>query len=307
MSNNPFVDHSANSAYSRFPDINASGGAGGGPSYQQQQQYQPDPGYGGYGGYGGQPGFQQPQPTGYGGFGGQPAQGGYGAPMSPGGGMGMGMQPMNPGGMGMGMGMQPMPTGAPHAGFHPTSAFGQHMAAQLGGGGGGGYGAPSPAPYQQAAPGGYQQPGWPGQQQQQQRQDWSAVAQFDPYSQLGTLDAPAPTPAPAHAGAGAGLFGGPAGAAPGSAGSAPASGQLHPRELVQRHKTELEAWDPYAWKQFTNAFDALKSAWEGRAREAGERVRQLGGMAAYDYGAAQESGRLTSVRAPLLVDACTSR
>jgi hypothetical protein len=213
------------------------------------------------------------------------------------------------------------------SGFTPSSAFGQQMAAQLGGGGGyGGAGLQTSYGGGMGGAMGYQQTGYPQQQQQtgypqqqqqmqqgwggqyqQQQQpqqaDWSAIAQFDPYSNLGSFEG--------QSGSGAGLFGGSGtqptssgpsaysaaqnGYQPGNTSSAPA-GQLHPREMVHKHKRELEAWDPYAWKQLTNSFDALKSAWDVRTREVEGRMRGLRNMPTYDYNAAQESQRLQGVR-----------
>jgi hypothetical protein len=208
----------------------------------------------------------QPQPTGYGG--------------------GYGMQQQ-----------QPMMTGAP-SGFRPSSMFGQQLAAQLGPGGG-----QQQTPYGGAMA--YQPTGYMGQQQPQQQQwgqqqqpyDWSAVAQFDPYASLGALNS-------APADSGAGLFGAqpqPAHAPPQTSQSH--SGELHPREAVQRYKRELEAWDPVAWKALTNAFGALRTAWDALGRAAQERVRGLGNMPNYDYGAAQEKARLDGVRPPCAADA----
>jgi hypothetical protein len=273
MSNNPFMDHSA-PAHQRYPDISSPGPSyGGAPGWQQQQQQQPNMGgfaQQGYmqspGGYGGGGGYQQQQQqmTGWGGNASYP-----GTTMSSG-------------------------------GFQPSSSFGQQMAAQLQSGYGAqpSYGGANAIGYQQQT--GYgqaQQGGW-GQQQSQQQLDWSAIAQFDPYSNLGSLEG--------QTGSGAGLFGGtqPASnpAAPNyggygqaGAGSGAPPGQLHPRDMIRHHKAALEAWDPYAWKQLTNSFDALKNAWEAREKEAEQRLRGLGNMPSYDYGAAQESQRLRGV------------
>jgi hypothetical protein len=276
MSNNPFLEQG--SVHQRFPDISPGAPTPNQYSAQPGQWQQPQPT--GFGGYGQQPqyGFQQSQQ--------QPYSGGYVQPAQP-------IQfPTSPGGYNPGY-QAPMMTGAPSA-FRPTSSFGQQMAAQLDNGYGGGGGVIG----QQTGYGG----GW-GQQPQQP--NWNVISQFDPYAQLGALDS-----AP---GSGAGLFGGVSTGGPTSSthtrsysssamptpGAAP-SGQLHPREHVRAHKMELEAWDPYAWKQFMNSFDSLRTAWEGRKRDALARAHTLSQSASYDYAAAQEYNRLLGVR-PLLL------
>ncbi|OBZ72548.1 hypothetical protein A0H81_07857 [Grifola frondosa] len=78
----------------------------------------------------------------------------------------------------------------------------------------------------------------------------------------------------------------------------------HPRDYVQQHKTELEAWDPTTWKQAQNTFEALKDAWAARKREIEDRVRAMGGAGLFGGGGygggayggqAQEFARLESL------------
>ncbi|KII89969.1 hypothetical protein PLICRDRAFT_40152 [Plicaturopsis crispa FD-325 SS-3] len=66
-------------------------------------------------------------------------------------------------------------------------------------------------------------------------------------------------------------------------GSVASPNQSHPREFIRTHKSELEAWDSYTWKQLLNSFEALQSAWEGRKREVNSRMAAMGG-AGYGYG-----------------------
>ncbi|KIY43984.1 hypothetical protein FISHEDRAFT_77904 [Fistulina hepatica ATCC 64428] len=53
------------------------------------------------------------------------------------------------------------------------------------------------------------------------------------------------------------------------------TGEPHPRAYIRSHRAEIEAWDPYSWKQFMNTFDALKSAWNSRKRDLGNRCAEL--------------------------------
>lgn len=55
---------------------------------------------------------------------------------------------------------------------------------------------------------------------------------------------------------------------------------MHPRDYIRQHKAELEAWDPYAWKQMFNACDALSAAWLTRKQEAERMAQQMGGYGA---------------------------
>ncbi|KAH9903040.1 hypothetical protein C8Q73DRAFT_742263 [Cubamyces lactineus] len=278
LSNNPFIDHSAN-ALARFPDISATGDLS--PASSQYTSWLNTPqgstispnqtGYysqgvaspSGYnaGGYQPQP-QPQPQLSGWAPAGpsySQPQQQPYGQIMSP-------------------PAQQPQMSSGP---FQPSSAFGQQLAGQINGA----YGAPPMQQAQQqqqqpqysgyaqygAGPGqGYQQ-GYPQQPQQQQQQQY--LAEFDPYAQQqqsmqsqGAMGAPA----------------GPSGGPGGQYGQR--QQQPHPREFVVSHKAELESWDSYTWKQAQNCFDALKAAWEARKQELEARLRALGGAGLFSAG-----------------------
>ncbi|KAI0359846.1 hypothetical protein OH77DRAFT_1419180 [Trametes cingulata] len=268
LSNNPFIDHSSN-ALARFPDISGADDYSGSSAQYTSWLSRPqtssiNTNQTGYfpqaptspipqgGGYG------QAQPTGW-----NPAGAGYS------------QQPQQPyGGQMMSPAPQPQMAAGP---FQPSSSFGQQLVGQVNSV----YGV-SPAPQQQQqqqysgypmspqyGPG-YQQ-GYPGQQQQPQQQPQQYLAEFDPYSQTQQQGA-------GQAG-GAGQYGGGAGK------------RQHPREFVQTHKAELEAWDSYTWKQAQNSFDELKSAWEARKTELEARMRAMGGAGlfggggGYGYGA----------------------
>lgn len=238
LSNNPFIDHPAN-ALTRYPDItggdNPTNFTPGqstswsqasssnltssnsnpyfstpGPQQQQQQQQVP---YNAATFQPQQPGWSGTAP----GF--QQQQNAYGS--------GFASPPV-----------QPQGTGRP---FQPSSAFGQQLAGQLNGG----YGVvPQQPPQQQQYTGypntpqygsGYQAgygagPGAGPQQQpgQMRQQQQAYLSEFDPYGAQNTQPAP---PQGSNVGSG-------------SQYTAP-----HPREYVQKHKTELESWDSYAWKQ----------------------------------------------------------
>jgi hypothetical protein len=77
-------------------------------------------------------------------------------------------------------------------------------------------------------------------------------------------------------------------------------GDSHPRDFVRTHKSQIESWDAYAWKQFLNSFEALKGAWEERkadlmARAKGVIAQGQSGMAYGGYFAQQiqqEAARL---------------
>ncbi|KAI0749770.1 hypothetical protein C8Q80DRAFT_1163858 [Daedaleopsis nitida] len=251
LSNNPFIDHSAN-AMARYPDITGSDdpttsqytswlnrpstsalntnttgyfGQNQGPvspqgysgGYQQQQQQQPQQATGWGQGQGS--GFGQPQQS-------------YAQSFSP--------QPQP----------QPQMSGMP---FQPTSSFGQQLSAHQQ------QQYPGYADMQspQYGPGqGYQQ-GFPAQQAQPQMQQRpSYLAEFDPgMPQI-----------PAGSRAGSGMRG------------------PHPREYVQSHKAELESWDSYSWKQVDNCLDGLKHAWEARKGELEARMKAMGGAGLFGAG-----------------------
>lgn len=46
-----------------------------------------------------------------------------------------------------------------------------------------------------------------------------------------------------------------------------ATGEIHPREFIRSRKSEIEAWDSYAWKQLLGTVDKLKEAWEEKMKE----------------------------------------
>ncbi|KAF8554399.1 hypothetical protein OG21DRAFT_1508939 [Imleria badia] len=56
-------------------------------------------------------------------------------------------------------------------------------------------------------------------------------------------------------------------------------GISHPRDVIRTHKSGLEAWDTYSWKQLFSACDALKEVWSARRQQAEGIVRQYGGLA----------------------------
>ncbi|KAI0331899.1 hypothetical protein GY45DRAFT_1321705 [Cubamyces sp. BRFM 1775] len=270
LSNNPFIDHSAN-ALARFPDISATGDLSPAPSQYTSWLNRPQgstlsPNQTGYysqgvgvaspagynaGGY--QP---QPQP--------QPQLSGW-APAGP---SYSQQQQQQPYGQMMSPPAQPQMSSGP---FQPSSAFGQQLAGQINGA----YGAPLQQAQQPQYSGyaqygggqGYQQ-GYPQQQQQQQQQQY--LAEFDPYAQQQAIQSQG-----AMAGSG-----GPSG----QYGQRQQQQQPHPREFVVSHKAELESWDPYTWKQAQNCFDALKAAWEARKQELEARLRALGGAGLFNGG-----------------------
>jgi len=288
LTNNPFIatDTAAHPSQ-RFPDISTppnqqqysswgngsmiGGGSGSGYPQQQQgmyhQQLEQYP--------------QQQMQTGM----------GYGKPQQ---------QPNMGGGMITGYQSYPSPaaTNVSQAPFQPSSHFGQQLAAHISG---------SSYGYLQ----GQQQPQSstaynPAQQQLQNSPGY--IAQFDPYSSVGQ-------------GWGDGSSGSTTGGidltqsfnSGSNTSSTPsistmnassygvsASGDPHPRDYIRTHKTEIEAWDQYAWKQLLNAFESLMHAWETRKGELSRRVGELSQQLAYGgYYVAQiqqEGGRLQGVR-----------
>jgi len=147
--------------------------------------------------------------------------------------------------------LAPPQTGMP---FQPSSSFGQHMAANMGGSSYGYLQGQTP-----------QQPGYSPVQQQLQSPTY--LSQFDPYASLGqALDGPSQMGSPQIA-TGSGAYSAPT---PPSA-----SGNPHPRDYIHTHKIEIEAWDSHAWKQLLNAFDSLKNAWEGRTKELQSKIGQF--------------------------------
>ncbi|KAH9849707.1 hypothetical protein C2E23DRAFT_838126, partial [Lenzites betulinus] len=260
LSNNPFIDHSSN-ALARFPDISAGGSADDAQytSWLNRPQssgvnttptgYFPQ-GAAAPNGYGG--GYQaQPQPTGW---------------TQPGGGSGF-VQPQQQQPYGQIMSPPPTQPQMSSGQFQPSSSFGQQLVGHVNGA----YGAP---PQQQQYAGyptspqygpGYQQT-YPGQQPQQQQQQ-QYLSEFDPYNQNQGYGQQAGTPG--------------GGGAPGAQYGVQ---RQHPREFVQSHKAELEAWDPYTWKQAQNSFEDLKGAWEARKTEVEARLRAMGGAGLFGGG-----------------------
>ena len=259
LSNNPFLEHTSN-PLTRYPDIGGSTS----PTDPQFTSWigQPNgaPQHQGYNTYGPQP-TQQQYTSGWGGSPTYQAQGpGYTSP-----------PPQTGGGMR----------------FQPSSSFGQQLSSAMDVGGfiqGGaeyqqqpqqqpqqqfitGYGTPNgyntsggvpgqiqipPTPYQQTgvtSPGylsefdpysSIRQASWDGQQQQQQQS-------YGDHSSRGLSNS-------------------------GALNSQP---DPHPREVIRKHKTELEIWDSYSWKQLMNSLESLKRAWEKRMHELDARAKQL--------------------------------
>ncbi|CAE6492020.1 unnamed protein product [Rhizoctonia solani] len=92
--------------------------------------------------------------------------------------------------------------------------------------------------------------------QTQQPNSYNAVADLDPYSSLSNTSFANPQPQPQSQ---------PQYEA--SASQPQTQYGDHPRAFVQRFKTELEQWDPVAWKQAMLRIADLRSAWEVRKRD----------------------------------------
>ncbi|EIN04844.1 hypothetical protein PUNSTDRAFT_107687 [Punctularia strigosozonata HHB-11173 SS5] len=276
MSNNPFIEQPAFGASSqasfsrRFPDIDVPQSTAQ-PQYQQQYasptgswQQVPSSPYG--------QSFQQtpsqpyglpqqyPQPTGISGF-----NGGFNAGYA-----------------------LPTPSIQTPAAFQPSTSFGQQISSPATG--------MSYVQPQQQLP---QYGAYPNLQQQQQpgpagyNPMQQVISEFDPYANAGEFLGSVSNPQPGSSGAIQST------STPGhqrSISSGAPGGYKHPREYVREHKSELEGWDAYSWKQAMNAFDALKEAWAQRKRDAESRVNQLAGPGAYwDYARQQESARLQGI------------
>jgi hypothetical protein len=221
MSNNPFLEQSGfggsvQASFSRrFPDIEIPQSLPQ-PQYQQQQQYGSPVGS-----------WQQQTPsspygqqTAYGQFNQQyPQQTGFPAGYNT-------------------SGFVQTPSMSSPSGFQPSSSFGQQLSVQM-------TGMPAYGQQQQQQQYGG---GYPGQPQMGGGYTpmGPSINEFDPYANAGDfLGGVGPGPAPASQN--------PSQPAPGhartmSAGGAP-GGYKHPREYVREHKSELETWDSYAWKQ----------------------------------------------------------
>jgi hypothetical protein len=55
-------------------------------------------------------------------------------------------------------------------------------------------------------------------------------------------------------------------------------GISHPRDYIRSHKSDLESWDSYTWKQLLNSFDALRDAWQSRQKELESRMSGPGNV-----------------------------
>lgn len=185
------------------------------------------------------------------------------------------------------------------AAFQPAAPTGYGFPAQSLGQAGSSYGYMSPQPQQQQ-----QQQQYTPAQQQLQSSNYASVAALDPYSGLGQLGSQQQPQAQQQQGA----WGSQPPAQQSSSSSATSatsnspSGEPHPRALLRTHKTALESWDTYAWKQLLNSFDSLKGAWSRRKDESEDRLNQLqlqigatAGYGYYDPGVQQESIRLLDV------------
>ena len=85
------------------------------------------------------------------------------------------------------------------------------------------------------------------------------LSEFDPYAQR------TQSPSQTYAGQGTSTLG--------------PTGVAHPRDQIRTHKSGLERWDTYSWKQLLGACDALKEAWAARKQQAEGIVQQYGGHA----------------------------
>ncbi|KAJ8508802.1 hypothetical protein ONZ45_g8954 [Pleurotus djamor] len=244
ITNNPFVSDPTN-AQGRYPDISGTSSPPTGQFTSWTQQNN---------------GYQSPQQSG--GYQQQPQ---YTPGYNMGGGSGFVTSPMQ-----SPVGPQP---------FQPTSSFGQQLTAQVNGSS---YGYLNPQLTQQQQ----QQPYRPALQQLSSP---SYVAQFDPYASLGQLDnsnqqmqvQTAPTQAYQQSQSTGTQLISPTLTSPVSVGP---NGQPHPREYIRSHKSEMEAWDAYAWKQAIGAFEALKAAWGQRKTEIEQRATQLRNQLQYGPG-----------------------
>ena len=90
----------------------------------------------------------------------------------------------------------------------------------------------------------------------------SYLAEFDPYAQQQAQ-------APSQINHNRGATSSPPGTGP--------AGVTHPRDVIRTHKSELEAWDTYSWKQLFGACDALKQAWSACKQQAEGIILQYGG------------------------------
>lgn len=274
LSNNPFIDHTSN-ALTRYPEVGGLtsptntqfatwvGQSNGVPQQQGYNVYNPQPAQQQYTtGWGGSPTYQTQGP-------------GIAYP-------------------------QQTSSGTQ---FQPSSSFGQQLSSAIDGrgfiqGGSGyqqqpqqqlnpGYGIPNGYNPTGGVPGQIQSPAAPYQQTGVTTPGY--LSEFDPYSAIGqgTWDNQQQPQQPQQQ-QGGGLNNG------GALGS---QNDPHPREIIQKHKTELEIWDTYAWKQLMNSLESLKSAWERRTQELQARTKQL--SAGWGGAGQQELAQYKSVRPPI--------
>ena len=266
LSNNPFLEHSSN-PLTRYPDVSGSVSPTnsqftswiGQPTGVPQQQ--------GYNTYGPQPAHQQYTA----GWGGSPTY------------QTQGLAYANPQQQQQ---LQPQQQGSGYR-FQPSSSFGQQLSSAVDGGyiqGGAGYQQQQPQPQQQfngygGTSNGYNTTGVPGQIQIPQTPYQQTgvtgpgyLSEFDPYGPTvqGNWDGQQPQPQQQQPygyqqGGGGSVNGGTPNSQP----------DLHPREVIQKYKAELEVWDSYSWKQVMNSLESLKRAWEKRMYELDMRTKQL--------------------------------
>lgn len=141
--------------------------------------------------------------------------------------------------------------------FQPTSVYGQHLAA-----------------HNIQTSSDYMTRHIPNQNtcllpQQQLQNSAGYLAQFDPYAHLGQ-------------GWDGTIKGYPQATSSNSTASGnisgkflPSIGNLHPRECLRKHKSGIESWDEFAWKQLLNSFDAFKDVWERHTKDIEGRINQL--------------------------------
>ncbi|KAG9315341.1 hypothetical protein JVU11DRAFT_4484 [Chiua virens] len=132
----------------------------------------------------------------------------------------------------------PQPTGT--GAFQPTNGFAQ---------------PPQQYPIQSNYP--YPGGGYP-QQQPPTNITPDYLTEFDPYAQQSHGQQPQ---LPAQ----------------GTSGNTGPPNTTHPRDLIRVHKSGLEMWDVYSWKQLLGGCEALKEAWAARKQQAESVVRQYGG------------------------------
>ena len=256
LSNNPFLEHSSN-PLTRYPDV----GGFTSPSNSQFTSWI------------GQPNGV-PQQQGYDTCSPQPTQQQYTA--------GWGGSPTYQT-QGLGYLSSPQRTGSGMR-FQPSSSFGQQLSSAVETGGfiQGGPGYQQQQPQQQftsgyGTPNGYNATGGtPGQiqippppYQQMGITSPGYPSEFDPYGSLsqGSWDGQQQQQQQqSYGNQGGGLSNG---------GALNSQSDLHPREVIRKYKTELEAWDTYSWKQLINSLESLKKAWEGRMHGLDATTKQL--------------------------------